>query len=96
MGAAEPLGLASMEAQASGSPVIVASDGGLPETIRDGETGWATPREPMAVASRIEALGDARLRGRARAAASAWGATMTWQRSAAALRRVLDEAARRA
>ena len=30
MGVSEPLGLASMEAQACGSPVVVAGEGGLP------------------------------------------------------------------
>jgi glycosyltransferase involved in cell wall biosynthesis len=36
----EPLGLVSLEAQACGTPAIVADDGGLPETVRHGKTGF--------------------------------------------------------
>ncbi|MEM2338609.1 MAG: glycosyltransferase [Nitrososphaerales archaeon] len=36
----EPLGLVSLEAQASGTPVIALNDGGLPETIKHGKTGF--------------------------------------------------------
>jgi glycosyltransferase involved in cell wall biosynthesis len=49
----EPLGLASLESQACGTPVIVAAEGGLPETVIPGRTGWVTPREPAAVADRL-------------------------------------------
>lgn len=38
-GRAEALGMASVEAQAVGTPVVVADVGGLPETLVDGETG---------------------------------------------------------
>ena len=37
---AEPWGLTSTEAQACGTPVIVSANGGLPETIRHGITGF--------------------------------------------------------
>ena len=49
---AEPFGLVSIEAQACGTPVIVSDEGGLPETIIAGVTGWAVPRSSGAVAAR--------------------------------------------
>lgn len=36
----EPLGLAHLEALALGVPVAVSDAGGLPETVRHGDTGW--------------------------------------------------------
>jgi glycosyltransferase involved in cell wall biosynthesis len=95
MAVAEPLGLASMEAQACGSPVVVAAEGGLPETIDPGASGWAVPRDPVAVAERLDALADPAVRDRVSSAAAAWGAGLRWERSAAALRDVLREAAGR-
>ena len=93
MGVAEPLGLASMEAQACGSPVVVAAEGGLPETIRDGVTGWAVPREPDAVAVRLDTLGDAGVRARMGEQAALHGGSLSWKRSADVLRAVLEETA---
>lgn len=40
---AEGFGRTSVEAQAMGRPVIAARNGGLPETLVDGETGWLVP-----------------------------------------------------
>ena len=45
----EPLGLVALEAQAAGSPVIVADEGGLPETVADGRSGFVVPRDADAV-----------------------------------------------
>lgn len=39
----EGFGRTSVEAQAMGRPVIAARNGGLPETLVDGETGWLVP-----------------------------------------------------
>lgn len=89
----EPFGLASLEAQACGSPVIVTAAGGLPETIRDGVTGWAVAREPAAAAACIDALADADLRARMAAAALVHGAGASWDRAADALRRRLETTA---
>lgn len=49
----EPLGLVPAEALVRGRPVIAARTGGLPEVVRDGDTGLLVPPEDPA------ALGDA-------------------------------------
>ncbi len=55
----EPLGLVPIEAQACGTPVIGVREGGVPETIVDGQTGLLLPRDPEAIAAAIgELLGD--------------------------------------
>ena len=86
----EPYGLVALEAQACGSPVIVAAEGGLPETIVDGETGFAVERDPAAVAARLDALGEPALRERVAKAAARRGASASWSRSAAALDELLE------
>lgn len=58
----EPLGLVSLEAQACASPVIVSATGGLPETIREGQTGWAVTRAASAAAAKLDLLDDPHLR----------------------------------
>lgn len=53
----ESFGLAALEALASGIPVIAAHVGGLPEVVRQGETGWlVAPDDVEAMASRAAAL----------------------------------------
>jgi glycosyltransferase involved in cell wall biosynthesis len=94
---AEPFGLASIESQACGTPVIVADDGGLPETVTDPTVGLVSPRRPDAVAAVLQALAadpaDRRERAaRARRAASGW----TWERSTVELAAELAAVARRA
>jgi glycosyltransferase involved in cell wall biosynthesis len=49
----EPLGLVSLEAQMHGCPVVVADEGGLPETVHHGETGFCCPRQPEAITSAL-------------------------------------------
>ncbi|HWH92580.1 MAG TPA: glycosyltransferase [Baekduia sp.] len=93
LSAREPLGLASLEAQASGTPVVVADDGGIPETIIPGETGFAVARDAAAAAAALDRLDDPDLRARMGAAAAAHGATYTWARSAAELRALLEAVA---
>jgi len=92
----EPFGLVSLEAQACGSPVVVAAEGGLPETLVSGESGWAVAREdPAAAARAIDALEDADLQRAFSARARAHGCAQTWERSAAQVQRALEQASGR-
>lgn len=92
----EGLGLAVIEAMAAGLPVVATRVGGLPEVVRENETGLLVPpRDPPALARALEALlfdpvrarafGEA---GRARAQAHFTEAAMI-----AATRAVYDAAA---
>ena len=56
-GAEEGQGLVLQEAQACGIPVVATSIGGIPEGVRDGETGFLVPqKDPAALADRISRL----------------------------------------
>lgn len=61
----EGLGIAVLEAMAAGLPTIAARVGGIPEFVRDGETGWLT--EPADVDGIAEAMKSV-LKDRVRAA----------------------------
>lgn len=52
----EPFGLAPLESMACGTPVIGVREGGVRETIRDGETGLLTDRDPADFAQALLAL----------------------------------------
>jgi L-malate glycosyltransferase len=53
----ESFGVAVIEAGAARRPVVVSDAGGLPEVVRDGETGLVVPRDdPAAAASAIKRL----------------------------------------
>src|SRR5205085_12600317 len=78
---AEPLGLASLEVQACGSPVVVADEGGLPETIDPELTGFAVAREPAAAAAALDRLDDPAMRATMSAAAATHGQGFAWGRS---------------
>lgn len=54
----EPFGLVPLEAMACARPVVAVDDGGLRESVRDGETGLLVPREPQAMAAAIARLLD--------------------------------------
>jgi len=85
----EPFGLASLEAQACGSPAIVSDEGGLPETIVDGETGWAVRRDPAAAAKAVDRLDEPEVRSGMARAAAAHGAAATWARTTQQLAELL-------
>jgi glycosyltransferase involved in cell wall biosynthesis len=62
----EPLGLSVLEAQAIGRPVIGFAGGGLPEVVRDGETGWLVrTRSAAALAETMREASRDRARARA-------------------------------
>jgi glycosyltransferase involved in cell wall biosynthesis len=92
----EALGLTSLEAQASGVPVIVSNAGGLPETVRAGESGLVVEQgDADALASAtLTLLGDpARAREMGRCA-RAWAMErFSWDRIASQLEVVYAEVA---
>jgi colanic acid/amylovoran biosynthesis glycosyltransferase len=56
-GDAEGLGLALLEAAASGVPVVATRHGGIPEAVRDGDTGYLVPeRDADALADALDTL----------------------------------------
>jgi glycosyltransferase involved in cell wall biosynthesis len=62
----DPFPNAALEAAAAGVPVVATAHGGLPEMLRDGETGvLVEPGDPRALASALRALADDRERARA-------------------------------
>jgi glycosyltransferase involved in cell wall biosynthesis len=53
----EPFGIVLLEAMASGLPVVASNVGGIPEIVRDGETGFLVPpRRPSELAAALERL----------------------------------------
>jgi colanic acid/amylovoran biosynthesis glycosyltransferase len=58
-GAQESQGVALLEAQASGLPVVASAVGGIPESLLDGKSGFLVPeRDVEALAERVAALID--------------------------------------
>jgi glycosyltransferase involved in cell wall biosynthesis len=90
----EPFGLASIEAQRCGTPVIVSAAGGLPETIAEGITGWAVTRDPAAAAARLDELADHERRAVMGREAAKRAEPLTWRSAAAALDVLLRKVAR--
>jgi glycosyltransferase involved in cell wall biosynthesis len=91
----EPFGLASLEAQACGCPVVVADEGGLPETIEDGVTGFAVVRRAAEVTRALELLEDPARRAAVAQSARDRGAQATWERSSHDVQQRLEALAAR-
>jgi len=89
----EALGIVTLEAAATGKPVVVGDSGGAGDTVRHGETGYLVdPYNPAAVGVRIAELLTDPARARAMGAAGrAWVEQgWSWARSGAVLRELLD------
>jgi glycosyltransferase involved in cell wall biosynthesis len=53
---AEPYGLVPLEAMACSRPVVAVDEGGFPENIRNGETGFIVARDPAAISTAIAGI----------------------------------------
>jgi glycosyltransferase involved in cell wall biosynthesis len=87
-----------LEAMACGSAVVATTAGGIPDTVRDGETGLLVPeRDPEALARTIDTLLAASDRRRALGAAARLEAErrFSWARVAERFEAAYDAAARR-
>ena len=52
----EPLGLVTLEAMASGAPLVAVDEGGVSEPVLDGVTGFSVPRDPAIFGDTIRRL----------------------------------------
>jgi glycosyltransferase involved in cell wall biosynthesis len=81
----EAFPLVAVEAQACGTPVIVTRSGGLPEAVREGETGWAIePCTPeILAAALVRTLREPERLVRVGVEAARWArARFSWTRNA--------------
>lgn len=91
----EALGIVYLEAQASGSPVLVGNSGGAPETVKHGETGYVVnPHDPDAIADRaIELLSDRERAHEMGMNGRAWvSEAWRWDEAVATLQELLSQA----
>jgi glycosyltransferase involved in cell wall biosynthesis len=93
----ELLGLSVLEAMASGTPVVASRTGGLPEVVRDGETGFlVTPGDEAELRHRLRELLDdkAAAQRMGRAARALVMEQFTWTRTAERCLAAYEELAR--
>lgn len=77
----EAFSMVSLEAAASGLPLLVTRVNGAEEILADGENGWFIERDPEAIASRLRTLqADTGLRRQMAARSRELVAPYTWQR----------------
>ena len=91
----EGFGISLLEAQSSGVPVVAGRSGGIPDAVKDGETGLlADPEDPVAVAAALKMILEDRPRGAAmgRAGRAAVERYFNWNRVIADLRAISAEA----
>jgi phosphatidylinositol alpha-1,6-mannosyltransferase len=89
----EALGIATLEASATGKPVVVGDSGGTPDTVRHGVTGYLVdPYNPVAVAAKlIDLLTDpAKARAMGAVGRASVQQSWSWSHSGAVLRELLD------
>lgn len=92
----EAFSLVTLEAAASGLPIVAHAINGTEELVRDGENGWLVPIGPDALREKVERLrDDAVLRARMSAAAVASSRRYDWDRIAAEQFAVFEAAAAR-
>lgn len=94
----EGFGIALTEASASGVPVVAGTSGGMPDAVREGETGLlANSEDPAAVAASLRRLlDDESLRaGLGAAGRKAVETYYNWERVTRDLRRIATETAKR-
>jgi glycosyltransferase involved in cell wall biosynthesis len=92
----EAYGLAMLEAQAAGLPVVAGREGGVAEVVRDGVTGiLSAPRDPAAFAAAVGQLlpDQARRQAMGAAAARFVAKERSLVEAAATLRAALEAAA---
>lgn len=92
----ESFGLVAIEAQATGTPVVAASVGGLPVAVRDGETGFLVDgHDPADYATALHRfVANPSLVDRMGAAAAAHAKAFGWDAAAAATAEVYTDAVR--
>lgn len=89
----EEFGLAVLEAMAAGKPVVAVSEGGLPELVRDGVTGWLVADSEAYAAAMRQLLADDALCLRMGQAGRDVAARYTWDAMVAHIEAILERLA---